>query len=77
MIGLWIEAMTDTRAYLAAEYDYHMIWDDEDRIIYIASLYKRLEKLGEMDYNTYPKELFDEGDTDTTDDNAEQKENTA
>ena len=71
MIGLWIEAMTDNRAYLAAEHDYHMIWDDEDRIIYIASLYKRLEKFGDMDYNIYPKEVFGEGDTNTASDNAE------
>ena len=54
--------MTD-KAYLAAEHDYYSIYNEEDRIIYIASLYKRLEKLGEMDYKTYPKELFDEGDT--------------
>jgi len=54
--------MTD-KAYLAAEFDYHMISNDDDRIIYLASLYKRLEKLGEMDYKIYPEGLFDEGDT--------------
>ena len=36
-----------------------MIHKDEDRIIYLASLYKRLEKLGEMDYKIYPEGLFD------------------
>jgi hypothetical protein len=51
--------MSTDKAYLAAEFDYHMISKDEDRIIYLASLYKRLEKLGEMDYKIYPEGLFD------------------
>ena len=65
--------MTD-KAYLAAEYDFNVIFNDEDRIIYIASLYKRLEKLGEMDYTIYPKELFDESNTSTQSSNAVTKE---
>ena len=50
------------KAYLAAEYDYHMIPKDEDRINYIASLYIKLYNAGLMDYKIYPKELFGEDD---------------
>ena len=59
--------------YLMAEYDYHLITDPEDYLLFVAGLYARIE----MQKSVYPKELFDEGDTNTTDDNAEQKENTA
>jgi hypothetical protein len=50
------------KAYLAAEYDYHMIPKDEDRINYIASLYIKLYNAGLMDYKIYPSELFGEDD---------------
>lgn len=86
MTGLWIEAMTDEQyekqkrwlmAYRAAEFDVHAMYDSEDLIFYIAGLLVKLDDAGLMDYNIYPEELFDEGNTNTTDDNAEQKENTA
>ena len=86
MIGLWIEAMTKEQyekqkrwlmAYRAAEFDYYHIYDSDDMINFLASKYVELDDAGLMRYNTYPKELFDEGNTNTTDDNAEQKENTA
>ncbi len=51
--------MTTDKAYLAAEFDYHMMYKRADMINYLTGLYKLLDKHGLMDYNDYPKELFD------------------
>jgi hypothetical protein len=51
--------MTINKAYLAAEFDYHMMYKRADMINYLTSLYKLLDKHGLMDYSDYPKELFD------------------
>ena len=51
------------KAYLAAEFDYHMLNRGEDMIRYLASLYIKLDSVGLMDYKIYPQGLFDEGDT--------------
>lgn len=48
--------------YLAAEYDYHIVTKDEDRVKYLASLYTLLYNAGLKDYKGYPKELFGEDD---------------
>lgn len=48
--------------YLAAEFDYHTITKEEDRINYLASLYVILYNAGLKDYKGYPKELFGEDD---------------
>ena len=40
--------------YLMAEFDYHMIADQEDYLLFIAGLYSRAG----MQMSTYPKELF-------------------
>lgn len=53
--------------YLMAEYDYYLMPDTEDYLMFVANLYRMVD----MQPSVYPKELFDEGDTDTTDDNAE------
>ena len=42
--------------YLVAEYDYHMIPDTEDYLMFIAGLYRRAD----MQKDLYPKELFGE-----------------
>ena len=41
--------------YLMAEYDYHLITDPEDYLLFIAGLYARVD----MQKGAYPKELFD------------------
>lgn len=51
--------MTTDKAYLAAEFDYHMMYKRADMIKYLTGLYKLLDKHGLMDYSDYPKELFD------------------
>jgi hypothetical protein len=40
--------------YLMAEYDYHMMPDKEDYLLFISGLYSRAG----MQMSTYPKELF-------------------
>ncbi|MAI39649.1 MAG: hypothetical protein CL599_19280 [Alteromonas sp.] len=40
--------------YLMAEYDYHMIHDKEDYLLFVSGLYSRAG----MQMSTYPKELF-------------------
>ena len=40
--------------YLMAEYDKHMIPDEDDYLLFIASMYHRAG----MRMDTYPKELF-------------------
>ena len=50
-----------SKHYLMAEYDYHMIYKDEDRIAYLESLYILLDKHNLL-LDNYPEELFDVGD---------------
>lgn len=66
--------MTIDKAYLAAEFDYHMMYNRADMINYLAHLYNLLDKHELMDYSDYPKELFDveEGQPDSTSDATEQ-----
>jgi len=40
--------------YLMAEYDYYMIPDKEDYLLFVSGLYSRAG----MQMSTYPKELF-------------------
>lgn len=66
--------MTTSKAYLAAEFDYHMMYRRADMINYLAHLYTVLDRHGAKDYSFYPKELFDveEGQPDSTSDATEQ-----
>lgn len=59
--------------YLMAEYDYHMIPDKEDYLLFISGLYSRAG----MQMSTYPKELFYNEDKSSSTSNAtEQEKNT-
>lgn len=56
--------------YLMAEYDRHMIPDEDDYLLFIASMYHRAG----MRMDTYPKELFDEQDKPSSTSNATEQE---
>lgn len=60
--------------YLMAEYDYHLITDPEDYLLFIAGLYARID----MQKSVYPEELFNVGEDKSsgTGDASEQTQNT-
>ena len=60
--------------YLMAEYDYHLIPDPEDYLLFIAGLYARVD----MQKSAYPEELFNVGKDKSsgTCDASEQTQNT-
>ena len=59
--------------YLMAEYDYHMITDREDYLLFISGLYSRAG----MQMSTYPKELFYNEDKSSSKGNATEQEKDA
>ena len=56
--------------YLMAEYDYHMIPDKDDYLLFVAALYSRAG----MQMSTYPKELFYNEDKSSSESTATEQE---
>ena len=53
---------TIDKYYLAAEFDYHMLYKEADMIQYLRHLLRELDKRGANVLEDYPQELFEIGD---------------